>query len=494
MQKKVIVVGGGIAGLSAGVYAAKCGFNATVIENHSIAGGNCTSWRRKDYLFEGGMHWLTGSGEKEYINRSWRYIGALDDSVKILTPEPFIEYDYNGTPIKFYRDVDKTEQHFLEIAPEDSKEIKRFCNNIRKVKNLSMPLFDLKGVEVTKKTHPSLSLLFTAITAGTIMSRFARITKEEYLNRFKNEGLKAALSSCLSEKTGVLPIFFTLGTLSRGDGGFPEGGSLPFVERIVEKFTSLGGELLLGTRVTKVIVENNKVVGVIADDKRLDADAVIIAADTMAIDNLFDIPLKSEWLDRMKKVTEPTMAVLISLGINADLRKYNKGLIFKTDETISIDKQKYDYISVNNYANDSHYSPPGKSAITIGLDGDTYDFWKKARELGNYTDEKKRVADLVIEAISKAIPEIKGNVEVVDVATPLTYERYCGNWKGSWMTEMVPSMKMDSYPAVIEGLSGLYFAGQRMMPPGGLPVALSSARTAVQYLCRDTDTIFISED
>jgi len=59
---------------------------------------------------------------------------------------------------------------------------------------------------------------------------------------------------------------------------------------------------------------------------------------------------------------------------------------------------------------------------------------------------------------------------------------------------MKSGMSMKSYPAVIEGLNGVYFAGQRMMPPGGLPIALQSGRTAVQYLCRDTGTVFASED
>jgi hypothetical protein len=62
------------------------------------------------------------------------------------------------------------------------------------------------------------------------------------------------------------------------------------------------------------------------------------------------------------------------------------------------------------------------------------------------------------------------------------------------MTEMLPNMKIKTYPSDIKGLAGVYFAGHRMMPPGGLPVALMSGRTAVQYLCRDTNTLFISED
>jgi hypothetical protein len=62
------------------------------------------------------------------------------------------------------------------------------------------------------------------------------------------------------------------------------------------------------------------------------------------------------------------------------------------------------------------------------------------------------------------------------------------------MTELSSGTNMmKSYPAVIKGLSGLYFAGHRMSPPGGLPVALMTGRTAVQHLCKDTGTVFVSE-
>jgi len=489
----VIIIGGGIAGLCAGVYAQKCGFDATVLESHRIAGGNCTSWRRGGYLFEGGMHWLTGSGKNEALNKMWRYVGALDDSVVIHTDEPFIVYDYKGAPIRVFRDIDVMEKHLLDLSPADSKEIAKLCNNVRKVRNLGIPVSDLRGVKTTKKNHMPVSMLGSAVSALSLMTSFSKTSRQEYISRFTHEGIRNLLESCTDDKTGVVPLFFTLGILSRGDGGFPEGGSLPFVERIVETFTSLGGELLTGTKADRVVIRDGKAVGVITGDITLDADAVIVTADTMQIDHLFETPPKAPWLDEMRAVTEPTMGTLVSLGIDADLRKYQKGLVFKLAEPISLDKQTYKYLSVNNYAADPVYSPEGKSALTVQLSGNTYDYWKKAKEEDRYGDEKLRIAGDVIRALEVLLPETAGKVDVVDVATPLTYERYCGNWKGSWMTDMVPSMKMKSYPAVIDGLSGLYFAGHRMMPPGGLPVALMSGRTAVQYLCRDTGTVFQSE-
>jgi phytoene dehydrogenase-like protein len=492
-MKKVIVIGGGIAGLSAGVYAQRCGFDVTILESHSVAGGNCTAWKRGDYLFEGGMHWLGGSTKNEAINKAWRYIGALDDDVPLHYAEPFMEYDHEGTPIRLYRDVDTTERHLLEISPNDRKGIKEFCNNIRRVKNFAMPITDLRGVKVTKKTRPPLSLLFSALAATRIMNTYTNISREEFANRFSHEGIREMLRSIPGDKQGIPMLFLTFSSLARGDAGFPEGGSLPFVGRIVKTFTSLGGEILYNTHVDRVIVENGKAVGVIFGDKQFPTDAVIIAADTMAIDSLFNTPPKAPWIDEMRKVTSPTMVTLISLGINADLKKYPRYYLFKLKEPINLADQTYKYLSISNYAANPTYSPEGKTAMTIQLPGDTYNFWKEAKEKDAYVLEKQKIANAVIAAITIQMPEVAGQVEVCDIATPLTYERYCGNWKGSWMTEMTPDMKMRTYPAVIEGLDCVYFAGQRMMPPGGLPPALMSGRMAVQYLCRDTGTLFISE-
>ena len=494
-MKKVIVIGGGIAGLSAGIYAGRCGFSTTILESHSIAGGNCTSWKRKGYLFEGGMHWLTGSDPKTPIHKLWRCVGALDDSVVIRLDEPFYEYDWGGTRIHLYRDVDKTERHWLDIAPQDEKEIKTLCGYMRKMKGLTMPVSDLRGVKVTKRNRLSLSMLFSFLPVLGMMRKLPKISRDKYIGRFSHEGLREMMCSFTSEESGILPLVFTMGILASGDGGFPEGGSLPFAGRMAETFTAPGGVILYNTRAERVVVENNKAVGVMAEGKRLDADAVIVTADTMQMDYLFESPLKSPWLDKMRAVTLPTMNVLISLGIATDLSKYPHRYVWKPGEPIKLDTQTYDFMAINNYAGDPVYCPEGKTAMTTMLGGDTYDFWKKARDENRYAEEKQKIADEVIAAITKQIPEVKGRIEVCDVATPLTYERYCANWKGSWMTEITSGMSvMKSYPAVIEGLSGVYFAGHRMSPPGGLPVALMSGRRAVQHLCRDTKTVFASED
>jgi len=494
MKKRVVVIGGGIAGLTAGVYAQNCGFDVTILESHSIAGGNCTSWRRKGYLFEGGMHWLTGSRKEEPAYKIWHHIGALNDDVVVHYPEPFREYRYKETPIRMYRDVDLTQKHWIELSPEDEQEIRKLCNDIRKISKLVMPVADLTGVKVTRKQWPPVKLLFSFLSSNRQMKKSSKIPKEEYIRLFKHEGLREFFYQICAGKYAATWLYFSQGAQARGDGGFPEGGSLPFVGRIVKTFRELGGNIVFSTRVDQVVLENNKAVGVRAGETFYPADAVIVASDTMKIEHLFQVQPEAPWLDEMRKRTKPTMCTFVSLGIDADLTKYPKDLIFKLENPLSVATCKYENLKISNYANDPHYSPEGKAAVTMILSGDSYDFWKRAKEEGRYKEEKEKVAKDVIAALTHHLPEIEGKVEVVDVATPLTYERYCGTWRGSWMTMMAHTIKIKAYPATVSNLLGVYFAGHRMRAPGGIPVAARSGRAAVQYLCRDTNTLFISEE
>ena len=496
MGKRVIIIGGGIAGLSAGVYAQKCGFDVTILESHSIAGGNCTAWKRKGYLFEGALHWLTGSSEKEPLHKIWRHIGALNDDVVVHYPEPFKEFYYNGTSIRQYRDVDLTEKHWIEISPEDEKEIKVLCNHMRKISKLVMPVADLTGVKVTKPQRPPLKLLFSYLSSNRMMKKSSAIPKEDYIKRFKHEGLREFFNYTTAGKYAATWLYFSAGVQARGDGGFPEGGSLPFVGRIVKTFEDAGGKIIFNTRVDRVVTENNKVVGVEANGEVIPADAVIVASDTMQMDHLFDTPPQAPWLDTMRKKAEPTSCTFVSLGIDANLKKYPKSCVFKLDKLLEVADGVHEYLAIHNYANDPGFAPEGKSVITAILISitDSYDFWKKAREDGRYDEEKERVAADLITELTKQLPEIEGKVEVHDVATPLTYERYCDTWRGSWMTMMAHTMAIKAYPANVTNISGVYFAGHRMRVPGGLPIAARSGRAAVQYLCRDTNTLFVSED
>jgi phytoene dehydrogenase-like protein len=69
MAKKVVIIGAGISGLSAGCYAAMNGYQAEIYEAHTLPGGLCTSWKRKGYTIDGSCHWVVGSGPRSPFHK-----------------------------------------------------------------------------------------------------------------------------------------------------------------------------------------------------------------------------------------------------------------------------------------------------------------------------------------------------------------------------------------------------------------------------------------
>lgn len=490
-MKKVIIVGAGIAGLTAGVYAVQSGFDVTIYEQHTIPGGASTSWRRKGYLFEGGMHWLTGSSPSVPLHELWSEVGALNDSVPIYNRDPFFTYEIQGKTVCLYRDLEKLKAHLLALSPEDEKEINRLCKDLKKFTKIQMPITDIKGVKVKSKKKMGMSDILNMLPAISRMSFYTNQTTKEYSERFQNPILRSFLQAIIGPDYNASGMAFTLATLLSGDGGYPEGGSLGMAKRIADTVIKLGGKIEYGKSVDRVEVKDGVAVGVIQNGQLVEADAVIVAQDTMvAVDRLFNPPIRDAWADTMRKETVPILNTFICLGVEEDLSDLPESITFQLERPIYCGDIPATTIGLNNYSGYKGYAPEGCTAVTTFCGGDSYGFWKKCKEDGTYEAEKEKLAQSYIEAISKRFPKIAGKIAVWDVATPLTYERYLRSYKGSWMTGTGKGQKMTSYPSKPEGIKGVYFASHRLMPPGGLPGAAAMGRQAVQFLCKDTDTVF----
>lgn len=491
-MKKVIIVGAGITGLIAGVYARQSGFDTTIFEKHSIPGGNSTSWKRKGYFFEGGMHWLIGSSEKVGLHRVWREVGALQENNPIYNRDPFLTYMGKDATIHLYRDPEKLKNHLLSVAPQDEKAIRALIKDIKAAGGLSAPVLDVKGVRAKYKSAPPLAMLGGLLKALPVMGKLKNTTAGEYADRFTHPGIRAMMHNLVgTDDFGALSTVFTLASLASGDAGYPKGGSLRMAQNIAQTYTSLGGELTYNARVDKVMVENGRACGVMVDGKAHLADAVIVTVDALtAIDHLFDAPLHEGWMDQMRSEIKPLNCTFIGLGVKADLSHLPENLLYSLDQPLTLVEQTYHSFGFYNYAAYQGYAPEGGTVLTCPLMKDTYDTWKVYQQQGIYKEKKAELAQAVIEALAQTVPETRGKVEVWDVATPLTYERYCATHRGSWMSIMGTGKQRQSYPLKSESIQGLYFAGQRMMPPGGLPVAASTGRQVVQHVCGDEDTVF----
>jgi len=505
---KVIVVGAGIAGLSAGIYALKSGFDVTICEAHSAPGGNCTGWRRGGYFFEGSMHWLNGSDAGSPINRVWRETGALSETSRIIINDPFLTSDYNGQQACLYRDMEKFEQHLCSLSPEDAPLVRQMCADIRRFSTVDIPVTNLFGLKVRKKSPSQLKTGIKMLPAALRMGELGKITAREYANRFRSQAIRLLLLGIVNPGYDAVSLFFTAAQFMSGDGGYAEGGTVTMVQNMAKRFTDSGGVIRYNTRVSRVIVEGGRTKGVVAGSGNgggagssdgggtIPADAVIVTTDTLAANGpvsggLFSPPLKAPWLEKMSTNPQLIMNTFLCLGVETDLSGLPTNTIFSLEKPFEFHGQELSYMACRNYAGYPGYAPEGCSALTVSISSDSYDYWNLARQQGCYEQRKEELFGTVSEQLEAQFPAIKGKTVIRNMATPLTYERYCGTYRGSWMTKTPPgNRRRFSYPSKVPSVKNLYFAGQRILPPGGLPVAVITGRKAAQYLCRDFGMVF----
>jgi len=484
--KKIVIVGGGIAGLCAGVYARKCGYDVEVLEMSQNAGGLATSWQRGGYTFETCLHWLLGSNPKGAFHSRWLEVFDID-KLKFVNPEEFVRLETDGgESLPIYTNVDRMEAELLKNAPEDAAEIRRFASTVRRLAKLPMP----------DPAEPFLTALRT-LPALPLLRQLSHISVEEYGRRFTHPLLKKFFEG-ESDELSSLALLFSLAWLSERNGGYPIGGSQAVIRSIVNNLLTLGGHLRFGARVERILVENDTATGVrLSDGETIPADWVISAADGRAtIYGMLGGLYADKNINRLYATLKPfTSYVQVSLGIARDLSQQPGFLTRILDAPITVDPDtQLSRVSFRFFHFDPTFAPAGKTAVTCFLPTRNFQYWTSL-EQGDpqrYRAEENRVAEEVIKILEAKLPDVRAAIEVIDVSTPATVIRYTGNWKGSmegWL--MTPATGFRPLPIRLPGLRRFIMAGQWVMPGGGLPSGLMTARSAIHAICKEDRMPFL---
>jgi phytoene dehydrogenase-like protein len=486
MNRKIVIIGGGVAGLSAGIYARLNGFDAEIIEMHTVTGGQCTAWDRKGYRFDYCLHWLVGTRVGPF-NDIWKETGVLNNEVKIIDHEVHTRlFDKEGNEFILYTDLNRWEDYLCRLAPEDERVIKKMCSDMRKSAFLQ-PYADPPGL---RNPFQSIRSMFSMMPVMKLFMKYGKMDCNKYFRKlgFKNKTLLGFFDSLYGSRDfSALAFIMMFAWFNQKNAGYLIGGSLPMAQRMTKRFTDLGGTLKKGVRVEKIIVENNTAEGVIlSDGSRISADYVISAADGYStIYGMLEGKYLTKKIDNAYNNWELfTPLVQVSFGIKRKIESevpVESYLI--TNQQIGRTKTKNGY-SIMNYCFDPTMAPEGKSVLIMRYES-PWDLWK---DIGDeeYKAEKEVIKKDALEILEKLYPGISGDIEAIDVATPLTDVKYTGVLKGAYEGFM-PSSKnlMDNINPFIPGLKKFYMAGQWLFPGGGLPPAGQSGKWAVQYICRD---------
>ena len=497
MPKSIIVIGAGMGGLAAGIYGQINGYETHIFELHTKPGGQCASWTRKGYVFDACIHHFFGCKPQPGPYQVWHELGVMprevvhiDECTAVASPDEKMFIDYY--------DLKKLKETLLKLAPADAKMIEQYIALIKAFANDRVT-----GV----MSSGSRWQMVKALPWMLPMRKWMRFNMRDFAGQFSDPFLRRAFALLVYSGPDS-PLFFHLGRHAGGLKGnvqWPVGGAGELARSIEKRYLELGGQIHYGSRVEKILVENNEAVGVrLLDGREYRADIVISDADgRRTILEMLDGKYMNETVRGYcaPMPDETPFAVDVCLGVNRDLSREPSSLIMLLAEPVTMGNHKYESIEAQFYGFDKTMAPAGKGTIKVELPA-SYAYWKElySEDREKYKQEKQRVAEQVIGILERHFPGIKEQVEVIDVATLMTWERYMGGSQG-WFT--LPNRTMDfstkedpsdrKFKTTLPGLANFYFVGAWATMAPSLFHNANSGKTIIRRICEKDGKRFKSE-
>lgn len=495
-KKRIIIVGGGISGLTAGIYGLDNNFDVEIYEKHKIAGGQCTGWNREGLYIDGCAHWIVGTNPKSDLNIVWKYIHAFNDETKIYQTEYYCKFDIDGEIVTFYADLEKLENEFLRVAPEDEKQIRKFIKAIKTYQKIKIPLRKpIDQLNIFALTKYGLSML----PVVKYLFKSMHTSTKEYSEKFKSPILREVFGRLIDERYNIHSVFYIMQALSKQDAGVIEGGSRKIAFNVKKHFEDLGGKIYFGKEVDHILIENNQAKGIVLSTGEVKyADYVIASTDAYhTVFKLLQGKYKDPYYEKRfaNRIDNPLQqSMQISFKINKDMTDYPKMLNIRI-EPLKIGDCIIEDVSIRNHAFDkSLYNSTSVTTILTNVDDCVYDYFKEMSK-EKYQEEKARVGNILKEEIKKYHNLDDNEISLLDVTTPLTYEKYANAYRGSYMS-FITTKKVKGLmrKGLIKGLDKFVLSGQWIMAPGGLPIAIFTGKHAIARICKMDKRKFIELD
>ena len=482
--RSIAIIGGGVAGLSAGVHALANGYRTHIYEHHSAAGGVCAAWTRGDYTFDCCIHWLMGAKPGCALHALYGEVGALDAG-RLLPMEHYATAvdEATGRRLDVTKDLDRLAADLHALSPVDSAFVDRLLRDVRRFVGVDLP-----GPDFDTGIAGTANAMWQMRRVLTFLARRGNRSVAQVTQAARDRFLHLAIRHLFAPEVPYLFVLMILAGLANGELASIEGGSRAFAEAIERRYRALGGEITFSATVQQILVENDRAVGVkLADGTVHGADVVVSAADGRS--TIFDM-LGGHYLDdrvRHRYNTWPIFdpIVLVDFGLRTKWPDSVNATMVFLERPMQAAGRNVESFFVRTFDNQPGFAPEGHSVAQVLLASDWQAWNRLSEDRKAYEAEKCRIADEVMARLEPYLPGIRSAVEEVDVATPRTFWRYSRNHRGAFEGFMMtPKTMMTRVPKTLPGLGNFYMAGQWVEPGGGLPVAIASGKNAVRLICR----------
>lgn len=482
---KLLIVGGGISGLAAGVLAAKNGFQVEVYEKNAQPGGLCAGWTRRGFRLDTGPRWLSGAAPGGEMRPLWQAVGALGEEMGPGEARPALAFSLGQgqTTLPLLRCPEDLEEAMLHLSPRDGPEIGELCRLLRRTSQLSFPREKpLDMMMVWEKVR-----LGAHLTARGRLLPYARQSAGEYARSFHHPLLQALL-----EKTPPPGASASFALLWLGQALHPHGLYLPqgamLAQRMAAALETHGGQLFTGQGVERILLSGNRARGLLLRSGRTAlGDYVICACDPWLVrsrllgPSCLD-PLLGGWYSAPEKYPVSSfLTVYLAIPGQSPLPLEAPALL--PCPPFSLAGETYNTLWLRRHPGGA---PNGFTLLSCQINQSEHqcDAWLRlSQNKEAYGVEKHRVAVMIKERLEQTLPSL-GQSRLLSATTPASFHRVTGAYKGSPMGfYLAPGGKLQNSPGSVPGVDNCLLTGQWLQPPGGLSAALTMAKFTLQRLC-----------
>ena len=491
-----IIIGAGMAGLTSALKLAVSGKKVIVLEQQPVPGGVATSFKRKGFVFESTLHFVDALAAKEDL-RGFLDEYGVSEKINFIELKEFGRVIYPEHDFLVKNDFDSLKAWLKNNFPAEESGIEEFFGDI----NNFYRHFD--GFANSK--IPFWLKMFLLPFLYPLVIKASCVTLEQFMTkRIKDKRLRSILGS-LWGFIGLPPCevsaFYFL-IVMRGCWGaktvYVKGGFGSLFNAMVDRIRECGSEVRFNTTVREIVTDGGKRVKAVRTDKDEELRAKAVISNANAIDTLTRIidseALKEAYAKKLSGMEKSISAVIVYLGLDvpsavvgmnyplmAINATYDHDASFKN--CLNGDYARCGFAVVSHSQLDPGLAPEGKSTI-CAMTLDSYANWDKLTA-EEYQKKKKEVAGVIIANLENYLPGLSGHIEVLEVGTPRTIERYTSLPEGA-IYGFAQNVAQASINRLSQNtaISGLFLAGAWTRPGCGVHACLVSGQDAADLVLR----------